>query len=366
MVPNDSDLERDDVELLRGTALQAGLDPRLTPEDLGVRLDSADDLLARLQERPDDELGVRRTRRFAILAAASIAASAALVLGVLQPWQTPPAAADTPPVLDYEFASAQNIAYAPGKDPLSALRELSTAAQAFRDPGGDGDIQHVVTDSWFGSIGDDEGANEIDLIPTVNETWLSPDGSFRLIERTGRHLTADGRGVVKQGIENRPTKADETQPADSIDPTLLSSLPEDPARLRPALLKATECDDQPAGNQRALCLFSRVEEYNSTYAVPTRVTAALWDLIADQGATRLLGEVKDRAGRPGIGISLIPSRRDEFRQVVIASPQTGQVLGFEEILIKTIPDLDVKAPAITRFTAFLTSERVDQAGPAAP
>jgi hypothetical protein len=51
---------------------------------------------------------------------------------------------------------------------------------------------------------------------------------------------------------------------------------------------------------------------------------------------------------------------------VIASPQTGQVLGFEEILIKTVPDLDVTAPAITRFTAFLTAERVNQAGPAVP
>ena len=366
MAPHSSDAGRNEVDLLRQTALEAGLDPRLDPEDLGVRLDSADDLLARLNKTPPDEVSVRRTRRFRTLAAASIAATTALVLGVLQPWQSSPAAADTPPVLDYEFANAHNIAYAPGKDPTSALRELSTAAQAFTEPSGHGDIQHVVTDSWFGSIDDNKGANSIALIPTLNETWLSPDGSFRLIERTGKPLTADGRGVPPRPVEGLKARADESQPADSVDPTLLSSLPTDPVQLRPALLKATECDRDASGNPRALCLFARVEEYNSNYVVPPRVTAALWDLIAAQGATRLLGEVKDRAGRSGIGISLIPSDRNEFRQVVIASPETGQVLGFEEILIKTVPDLDVKAPAITRFTAFLTAERVNQAGPSTP
>jgi hypothetical protein len=269
-------------------------------------------------------------------------------------------------VLDYEFANAQNIAYAPGKDATSTLRELSTAARAFTEPSGDGGVQHVVTDNWFGSIDDNKGSNNIALIPTINETWLSPDGSFRLIERTGQPLTADGRGVAKQGFGNRPTRADETQPAGSFDPTLLSSMPTDPARLQSALLKATECDDDPAGNRRARCLFVRLEEYNSSYVVPTRVTAALWDLIADQGATKLLGEVEDRAGRPGIGISLIPTDRKEFRQVLIADPRTGQVLGLEVILIKTVTDLDVTAPAITHFTAFLTAERVNEAGPAAP
>lgn len=355
----------DEVERLRKTALDAGLDPRVDPEDVGVRLDSADDLLARFAAPPADELSVRRTRRFAILAAASIAASAALVLGILQPWSSSPAAADTPPVLDYEFANAQNIAYAPGKDATSALRDLAVAATRSAEPPGRGDVQHVVTDNWFASIGDDEGADDIALVPTLNETWLSPDGSFRLIERTGKPLSADGRGVAKE-VEGLQSRADETQPADSIDPTLLSSLPEDPARLRPALLKATECDRDPAGNPRAWCLIGKVEEYNSTYVVPTRVTAALWDLIAEQGATRLLGEVKDRAGRPGIGISLIPAQRDEYRRVLIADPRTGRLLGVEEILIKTLPDLDVKAPAITSFTAYLTAEHVSQAGPAAP
>jgi hypothetical protein len=364
MPTNGVDQSRNDVELLRDAALMAGLDPRIDPQDLGVRLDSPDDLLARFKEQPADELAGRRTRRFAILAATSIAASALLVFGVLQPWHSSPAAADTPPVLDYEFAHAQDIAYAPGKDATSTLQGLATAARAWPEPAGVGRVQHIVTDNWFASIGDDEGADDIALIPTLNETWLSPDGSFRLIERAGTPLTTDGRGITKD-VEGLKPRADETQPADTIDPTLLSALPEDPARLRPALLKATECDRFPAGNARARCLIGKMQEYNSTYVVPTRITAELWDLIAEQGATRLLGEVKDRAGRRGIGISLIPSNRKEYRQVLIASPETGQVLGFEEILIKTVPDLDVKAPAITSFTAFLTAERVDRAGPTA-
>jgi hypothetical protein len=356
--------DRNDVELLRDAALAAGLDPRIDPQDLGVSLDSADDLLARFNERPADELAGRRTRRFAILAGTSIAAAAVLVFGILQPWHSSPAAADTPPVLDYEFANAQDIAYAPGKDATSTLHQLSTAARVWPAPAGAGRVQHIVTDNWFASIGNDEGANDIALIPTLNETWLSPDGSFRLIERAGTPLSADGRGITKT-VEGLKPRADETQPAGTINPTLLSALPEDTARLRSALLKATDCGRDPSGNARAWCLMGKVEEYNSTYVVPTRVTAALWDLIAEQGATRLLGEVKDRAGRPGVGISLIPATRNEYRRVLIADPRTGRLLGVEDILIKTIPDLEVTAPAITSFTAYLSSEQASQTGPAA-
>jgi hypothetical protein len=264
-------------------------------------------------------------------------------------------------VLDYEFASASTIAYAPGKDADAALRGLAAAAGTFTVPPGKGDVQHVVTDNWFASIDGDNGS--IALVPTFNETWLSPDGSFRLIERTGKPLSADGRGVPSR-VVGLKARADETQPAGSVDPTLLTTLPRDPRLLRTALLKATECDEDPAGNARAWCLTGKVAEYTSSYVVPSSVTAALWDLIREQGATRLLGDVKDRVGRSGIGISLIPTDRNEYRRVIIADPRTGQVLGIEEILIKTMPDLDVKAPAITSFTAHLKAERVTRAGPA--
>ncbi|KRC64834.1 hypothetical protein ASE12_08660 [Aeromicrobium sp. Root236] len=361
---SDDDQVRGDVELLRQTALDSGLDPRLDPDDLGVRLDSADELLARITTRPD-ELAARRRRPVAALAATAVAATAALVLGVLQPWQSSPASAETPPVLDFEFANAQDIATVPGKDAAPSLRRLAIVAGRFSEPAGQGKVQHVVTDNWFGSIDDDKGADSIALIPTLNETWLSPDGSFRLIERTGRPLSPDGRGVTAQASQHQPSKADETQPADSFDPLLLSSLPKDPARLRAEVLKVTTCgDESPRG--RAACLFSYAQEYNSTYVVPTRVTAALWSLLADEPSVRLLGEVRDRAGRPGVGVSVIPADRDHYRLVLIISPRTGQLLGTEEILIKRVPELDVSAPAITQFTAFLSAERVSRAGPAAP
>jgi hypothetical protein len=363
MSPSD-DTRPDEVELLRRSALASGLDPRVSPEDLGVRLDSPEDLLARLKTDPEDQAPIPlRRRRLGLLVAASTAAAATLVLGVLQPWQSSPAAADTPPVLDYQFARAQNIAYAPGNDAESTLATLAATARRTADRRSDGPVQHVVTDNWFASIEDDKGADAVALIPTVNETWLGTDGSLRLIERKAAPLTADGRGVPRSSFDRHKAQADETQPSDSIDPNLLLSLPTNPDRLRSALLTVTDCGAKPEGSARAQCLFDRVEELNSTYVVPQRVTAALWDLIAAQRVARTLGAVEDRAGRRGVGISLIPKDRRGYRLVLIADRKTGRVLGVEEILIKANDSLDVKAPAITRFTAFLASSYARNMGP---
>jgi hypothetical protein len=177
-------------------------------------------------------------------------------------------------------------------------------------------------------------------------------------------LAADGRGLPQKGSwDGLPAKSDETQEAGSIDSRAIADLPRRSSTLKPALLKLTRCDASDQGPQRARCLLTEIDQYNSFYVVPPRVTSALWSLLADQDATRLLGTVKDRAGREGVGISLIPPERQQYRFVYIVSPATGQLLGIEEILIKSDPNLKLRTPAITRFTAFLESSFSNRSGP---
>ena len=354
--PYDSAHGPDEMDELRGAAFAAGFGlPEAQESD--VVLESADEFIARMKLADAAELGRGRSVRRLALAGASIAAATLVAVSVIQPWSSPDASAGMPAPLGYEFADAQNIAFAPGKDPRTALLDLSGAAAEAGDIPTTGQVQHVVTDNWFAAYDEDAKDPSVAVIPTVLETWLSTDGSHQQIERRGEALKADGRGLPQSGDwETFAQTADETQPAGSIDANLLSGLPEDEKELDAALLRMNECGEFPSGPERAKCLMNQMDEYNNAYVVPARVTSALWGLLAKQDGLRLLGTVKDRAGRPGIGISLTPPDRKNYRSVFIASLETGKLLGIEEILIRSDPTLDLKAPAITRFTAFLKAE----------
>lgn len=358
-IPPDWDLE---LQSLRDAATQAGIRASVEPRDLGIELESAADLLARLKagDAPRDELAGRRARRRRMsLIASSAAAVAVLLVGVLQPWNPTPVQASTPALLDYQYANADVIASAPGKDPTLPLRKLAAAASKMPNVTVGSDTHHVVTDGWFAeldTVSDDDNAP---LIPQVTEAWLAPDGSLRIVERRGDPLPSDGRGLPADGAwTDQPATADTTQPAGSVEPDLVASLPRDPDELRTALVKIAGCDERPS-TDRSLCLFQLISNLHQTYVVPSDVDAALWQLLSDEVGLRSLGEVKDRAGRRGIGISLIAASRPEFRRVLIADPKTGALIGTEEILISPVAGIALEAPAIVSFTAILESKYVD-------
>lgn len=356
--PPDWDFE---IQALREAATRAGIVGIVDPRDVGVELESAEQLLSRLpREAPRDELAPRRSRRRrALLLASSAAAVGVLVTGVLQPWGSAPVQAATPALLDYEYAGVDAITTAPGKDAVPALEALAEAAAASPLPSSGSGAQHVVTDSWFADI-DTSSDDASALIPQINETWLSPDGSLRIVERRDDPLPEDGRGLPTEGAwSDQPASADETQPAGSTDPDLVANLPTDPDALRAELLEITGCPDTEVGTGRSMCLYDEILALHQVYVIPPAVDAAIWTMLSGEDGFRSLGKVVDRAGRAGIGISLIDRARPESRYILIADPDTGRLLGTEEILISSVADLEIDAPAIMSFTAILDASHVD-------
>lgn len=363
-IPPDWDFE---IRALRDAATQAGLRRVVEPADVGIELESADQLIARLRatDAPHDELAQRRTRRRRIsLIASSVAAVGVLVTGVLQPWSSAPVQAMVPAILDYEFAAADAIAAATGEDPSADLQRLGDAAGSLPTPPARTGTQYVVTDNWYANI-DAKTAEEAEaensvLVPQINETWLAPDGSFRIVERRDDPLPADGRGLPAKGEwDKQPTSSDETSPAGSKDPNLASALPTDPDGLRDELLKIADCTETKPGTARSFCLYQRIVTLNYRYVLPPALNAAIWKMLQEENGFRSLGEVKDRVGRAGIGISLIPDDTPEYRYILIADPKTGRLLGSEQILISPIEGIAMKVPAIMSFTAILESKYVD-------
>lgn len=357
MSDHDNPKPFDEVEELRRVALEAGLPGFITPESVGVELESPDEFLAKMKRlEPAEPEAPNRRSRIAVFALGAVAATAAIVLGVIPLVSKSTAEADTPPILSFEFASAKNIAYAPGEDATAELRRLSKVAANAPAPLGSGTTQHIVTDNWFQSSESDEGKISTVLIPKINVSSLRSDGSIRVVERTGAPLSPDGRGLPKRGAwDKRPKAGDDTQPAGTLDAQFADNLPPHLTGLMAAMLKAEACKSTSRGTTRTNCLFQQINTLYTTYVVSPRLASSIWELLSTEAGVRLLGKVEDRAGRSGIGVSLIAKDEPDVRYVLIISPTTGQLLGTEDILIKTTAHSDVEAPAISTFTAILDS-----------
>jgi hypothetical protein len=118
-----------------------------------------------------------------------------------------------------------------------------------------------------------------------------------------------------------------------------------------------------AGAVRTSCLFRVIHELSVGLVIPPRIYAAFWQILAEEPILRSLGRVVDRAGRPGVGISVIYRDRPEFRKVLIVSPTTGELLGSEDVLIGKAEGLNLEAPTLLSFIAILESKYTTARGP---
>ena len=353
----------DEVELFRQQAEELGFGHAEDFPEATADLETADEFLARMRgsvEGDGDVSGtvVHSAHRFRrsrwVLGVVGVAAAASLVLMVTRHGASP-AAADPPPILDYEFATAATIAYAPGVPSKHAFDLLATLSAKDRPDLGSGDIQYKQTDNWFSEI-DDDGTSRI--VPRLSETWLRPDGSLTTHERRGQALSADGRGLAPDDAGKRTVNESlEPGSVELFEPRLST----DPAKLADQLLDYTACESRRLGAIRAGCLFSAIKDLYQFQVVRPQLTTALWRMLAEEKGFRSLGTFVDRAGRDAMSLSYINPAEPTYRELFFGDMETGQLIGFEEILIKTIPDLKVKPPSVTSFSTFLKTKFVNSA-----
>lgn len=355
--------ERDALYELRRLGTELGMPGEVRPEDHGISLETADQFVARMRatqldtgtELPTPHFDRRRRWRGLQIAAVAAVAVGVAIAAIFTPWSHPSALADTPPILSYQFAPATNIAFAPGKDARPDLLALSAAAASSKSISENGPVQYVQTDNWFVSREDSEKVSTSELVPTVVQSWLAPDGSQTIVETTGRRLRVDGRGLTP-APRSSSARADQEFPPGSADAKRIANLGTTSTAVRRELIQTAGCERDASSTSRAQCLYQEITGLFNQYVIPPKVASLFWQLLADEPGFRSLGSVTDRAGRPGIGISVISSDAPEFRSVLVISPSTGQLLGTEVILIKTNTELGLKAPAINSFSAILAAE----------
>jgi hypothetical protein len=88
-----------------------------------------------------------------------------------------------------------------------------------------------------------------------------------------------------------------------------------------------------------------------------QVRADLEMLLARLPGLIYSGEVPDRAGRPGVAVSIdAPSDGHQIRTVLIFDPQTGALLESDQILVSEPGRLPLREGAVLAYTTFLDAD----------
>ena len=297
---------------------------------------------------------VRRRLILAGGAAALLTATGVVVLDAIRTG-TAPAYAATPPLLRFRMPA----------DPPSApvLLGRIAAAAAGSTMRGSGDYEYIHIKGWSLTQPEFMNRGQWSLDPYDSQVWRRlSDSSGRSVFRTpDMAARSDDEAAVSYGPGELPTfpicKA--TQPCPG-------ALPTEPGQLR-SLLTDTSITSN-AGRYSPLGVVALLAEHR---VLPPAVRATLWQVVAELPGIAYAGQVTDRAGRTGEGISMpFDAIAGPARDTLILDPTTGEVLGFERVL-ETITDPDhlargrvhadlspltIQTPAVVHYVAFLAAE----------
>ncbi|PZF80749.1 hypothetical protein C1I92_24525 [Jiangella anatolica] len=297
------------------------------------------------------------------LATATAVAAAVLVVGDLGSDGADTAYAATPPVLAAELGIG-----GPARAQLQSL--AATAGAASPQLYATAADTTVVTESWLLTVTETEAADEAPppegaaatlamgaaptvtsaVVPVLREQRLLADGSVHVRETQGeaRFPTAEW-SAADDAATPGAVLLDETIPAGGLASAYPAQLATDPAALREQLLAAW-----PQAGDPAATLFRALHELAANRSLDAPVQAAALAMLAREPGVVALGAATDRRGRAAVafGADSADSGLDR-RHVLLVDPDSGRLLGYEEVLTGDPGELDVKTPAVAAYTVFL-------------
>ncbi len=292
----------------------------------------------RILSCPAGGTGPARVRRFSrvglpllagvtagvVLVAAMVAGGAGGRRGRDVPAAGQPAMTGQPAMLRYTLTGVRSPVTAvdlpPARAVLLHLAQVAAAQRPAPKPAG-ADVSYTRALQWAGTMFiTARGPVARPLIMGPVQTWTAPDGAVKSADCAGE------AGCRPYDYQNFPAGQRIFMGAGP----LASTLPADPVALRARLL-ARAVDRYPeAGTQKII----RTIVYGlGKQVLAPHQEASLWRVLAGLSDIRYMGTVRDRDGRLGVAVEYLGSFwiRNDYRYVLIISPDTGRLLGEEEI-----------------------------------
>jgi hypothetical protein len=90
----------------------------------------------------------------------------------------------------------------------------------------------------------------------------------------------------------------------------------------------------------------------------------LWTMLAGRSDIDYLGMTRDRAGREGEAFCTTVGGAGNERLILIVSPQTGMLLGEEDLFLSNPGGLSIKHyPVVIGYTTYMTSQWIRKVPP---
>lgn len=275
------------------------------------------------------KLRLRLPRADAVAVPAVVLALLAIVLVSLLSGSNTLALAATPQPLTY---------HSPGPGAPSGRQELLLlAAVAARQPKSSADhplYAYTKTRGWYLDSRIDGKLTTSTVVPTTTESWAAPNGSGRM------RTTLDKPGSA-------PTVIDDFNPGGN-DPLL--RLTTNKTVLARELAQGHPRSDGPVER------FVALTDLASQQPIPSDVEAVILRLLSTTPDLVYRGTVTDRAGRPGVAVSIDSAYSGgPERYTWIFSPRTGALLDEEERILGSAGKLNVRSNSVISYTIYLAS-----------
>jgi hypothetical protein len=230
-----------------------------------------------------------------------------------------------PAMLRYTLTGVRSPATAvdlpPARAVLLHLAQVAAAQRPVPKPAG-ADVSYTRALEWSGTTFiTPRGPVDTPLIMGPVQSWTAPDGAVMSWDCAGETAC---RPYDYQMIPAGQRFSMGAGP-------LASTLPADPVALRARLLAQT-VDQRPNSGTTQKIIETIVYGLASQVLTPQQ-EATLWRVLAGLSDIRYMGTVRDRDGRPGVAVEYLGNFwiRNDYRYVLIISPDTGRLLGEEVI-----------------------------------
>lgn len=280
----------------------------------------------------------RSLSRFALLAAAPVAAMLAIVfiaVTVLQPFAASPAAAFGPPALVFE----------PTNMTLNEVVRVSRE-QLDQSLGVDEPVRQATSTAWNLNVSEDGTAARTTVVaPTVTElSWMEDlSGTWRVV--AGQPYLAEGEGdLASSDAPEAGAVLDERVFGPGEFPAQIPNAGDlEPARLG-ELLSAFAPDSARAGDA-FLALHAVLNEWTLTSAQHSAFLAR----FLEYDNLTVLGTTTDRSGRAVIGLEG-PTNRPGQSATLLISTATGRIIGLEVTVTDGDNPLKVPSGTVISYT----------------
>ena len=223
---------------------------------------------------------------------------------------------------------------------------LRLAAVAWRQPTDParGRYEYVKTAGWYLDTRAVAGNATSTILPSMTESWTTANGSGRVLKRalptpTGPHLLNATPGQVLDDFNVRAGQR--------VYPLSLSTNPE-------TLMRELAVGHPPRIGP--VERFIAVTDLALDRPLSPRVESAVLRVLARSPGLIDSGDVTDRAGRPGVTVSLDSAYSGlPTRYTLIFNAYNGGILGEEETLLGRSGNLNVPPRSVIAYTTVLAA-----------